>query len=61
MAELYNPDASNSQDQITLLRAIVGRMDQAEDRIAFCIVKQVLFGCIAELEAESAQAPPANF
>jgi hypothetical protein len=39
----------------------VGRIDQAEDRVAFCIVKHLLLERIVELEAESAQAPPANF
>jgi hypothetical protein len=61
MGDLYNPDATSSQDQITFLRAIVGRIDQAEDRVAFCIVKHLLLERIVELEAESAQAPPANF
>jgi len=60
MADLHNPAATSLQDQITLLRAIVGRIDQAEDRIAFCIVKQLLLERIAALEAESAQAAPAN-
>jgi hypothetical protein len=60
MADLHNPDAINLQDQITLLRAVVGRINQAENRVAFCIVKQLLLERIAELEAESAQAPPAN-
>ncbi len=41
MADLYNPGANSAQDQITLLRAIVGRINQAEQRIAFCIVKQL--------------------
>jgi hypothetical protein len=61
MSELYNPDATSSQHQIARLRAIVGRMEQAEDRIAFCIIKQLLLERIAELEEESVQAPPANF
>ena len=61
MADLQNPDATSSQDQITLLRAIVRKMDQAENPIAFCIVKQLLLERVAELEAESAQAPAANF
>jgi hypothetical protein len=60
MARLHNPDAASSQDQITLLRAFVGRMDQAQDRVAFCIVKQLLLERIAELESESTHAPPTN-
>ena len=60
MADLHNPDSTTSRDQVAILRAIVRRMNQAEDPTAFCIVKQLLLERIAELEAESAQAPPAN-
>ena len=60
MADPHHSDTASLQDEITLLRAIVERMDQAEDRIAFCIAKQLLLDHIAELEVESAQAPPAN-
>lgn len=60
MADPHNPDVTSLQDQITLLRAIVGRIDQAEDRIAFSIIKQLLLERIAELEDESAHVPPAN-
>ena len=42
MADIHNPGAATSQNQITLLRDIVGRIDQAENRFAFCIVKQLL-------------------
>ena len=59
MADLYNLGATSSQNQITLLRAIVGRINQAEDRVAFCIIKQLLLERIAELEAESSQPRPA--
>ncbi len=33
MADLHNPDTTSLQDQIAHLRAIVGRIDQAEDRM----------------------------
>ncbi|MGA8089154.1 MAG: hypothetical protein WCA10_17905 [Terracidiphilus sp.] len=38
-------------DQIRLLQAIVGRIDQAEDRVTFGIIKQFLLERSAELEA----------
>jgi hypothetical protein len=60
MAKLYHSDFTGWQDQITLLRAIVGRIDQAEDRVAIWIIKQLILERIAELEAESAQVSPAN-
>ena len=60
MADLHNLDAPSSSDQLAIMRVIVQRMNQAEDPIAFCIANQLILERVAELEAESAQLPPAN-